>query len=83
MIEYVSSDQTFGTSHNKLIQNVLREQLFIELLVAMLMETFPKLKDLNELKATEISYKNRKRKSKNDTNQKEEKSETCKKINFL
>ena len=92
MIEYLSSDQTFGASHNKFIQNVLKEQLFIELLVAILMKTLPKLKDLEELKATEISRKNRKRKTrkdlpitmkifmddlKNDIDQEEGKSEPC------
>lgn len=55
---YLNIDQEFGTI-NSFIQNVLREQLFIELLVQLLALSFPRVENLNEIKKFE-EQKNRK-----------------------
>ncbi|EAR92909.2 zinc finger, C2H2 type family protein (macronuclear) [Tetrahymena thermophila SB210] len=55
---YLYIDQEYGQI-NSFIQNVLREQLFIELLVSLLALAFPTVETLNEIKKFE-EQKNRK-----------------------
>lgn len=50
LLSFLSSDQTFG-SLNPLIQNTLREQSFIEVLVKLLIVSFPKVSYLQELRS--------------------------------
>lgn len=49
LLSFLNPDQTFG-SLNPLIQNTLREQSFIEVLVKLLIISFPKVAYLQELR---------------------------------
>ena len=48
LIAYLFVDQVYGTINN-FIQNVLREQLFIEMLIKLLIISFPNYKNLIEV----------------------------------
>ena len=48
LLAYLNVDQDYN-SLNKFIQNVLREQLFIELLVELLVVAFPDIENLREI----------------------------------
>jgi len=61
LIDYLSADQSYGKI-NPFIQNLLKEQLFIELLAYTLIVCFPKHQYLEELKKTEKARKDRKAK---------------------
>jgi len=61
LLDYLNPDQTYGHI-NKYIQNVLKEQLFIEILIQALIIAFPTYELLEELKKTEQSRKTKKAK---------------------
>jgi len=59
LLDYLTSDQIYGQV-NPFLQNLLREQFFIELLAQTLIVCFPQFQYLEELKTTETSRKQRK-----------------------
>jgi hypothetical protein len=61
LLDYLNADQIYGHI-NTFIQSVLREQLFVELLVMTLLNSFPTHRDLEDLRKTEIVRRDKKTK---------------------
>lgn len=59
LLDYLSVDDIYGHINN-FIQDVLKEQTFIELLVQMLVFSFPSHQDLENLQNSEVRRKDRK-----------------------
>ena len=60
LLDYLNVDDIYGHVNN-FIQDVLKEQTFIELLVQMLVYSFPSYQDLENLQNSEIRRKDRKK----------------------
>ena len=61
LLDYLSVDQVYGQT-NPFIQNILKEQFFIELLAYTLVICFPQHQHLEDLKKTEAARKDRQEK---------------------
>ena len=66
LLDYLTSDQIYAQV-NPFIQNLLKEQFFIELLAQTLITCFPQFQYLEELKRTENTRKLRKAKSRDNS----------------
>ena len=62
LLDYLSVDQMYGQT-NQFIQNILKEQSFIELIAYNLLTCFPNHHYLKELQASEISRNKRQNKA--------------------